>query len=153
MTDIERRIAILEDIEAIRRLKLKYARLCDTGYDADALAALFTEDAVWDAGDLGSVRGRAEIRAYWQQTAENVPFAVHYISNHTVDVAPDGSTAGGTCYLWQPMTMNGQALWAAVVYDERYVKQAGDWLFEEMRLTTRMLTPYEEGWVKQPMAG
>ena len=40
--DLERRIRALEDIEAIKRLKYRYADACDRGYDADALADLFT---------------------------------------------------------------------------------------------------------------
>ena len=42
----------LVDIEAIRALKVRYARYADAGYDADGLASLFTEDGVWDSGAL-----------------------------------------------------------------------------------------------------
>jgi hypothetical protein len=38
---IERRLARLEDIEAIQRLKERYAYYCDNGYDADGFASLF----------------------------------------------------------------------------------------------------------------
>jgi hypothetical protein len=53
---MERRLQSLEDAEAIRNLKSRYAALCDDSYDADGIAALFTEDATWDPG-AGSVRG------------------------------------------------------------------------------------------------
>jgi hypothetical protein len=39
---------LLEDAEAIRNLKARYAGLCDNQYDADGIASLFTEDAVWE---------------------------------------------------------------------------------------------------------
>ena len=42
LTDLERRIRALEDIEAIKQLKYRYADACDRGYDADTLADLFT---------------------------------------------------------------------------------------------------------------
>src|SRR5437762_1356320 len=42
---IERRLQVLEDAEAIRNLKARYAALCDNQYDADGIASLFTEDA------------------------------------------------------------------------------------------------------------
>jgi hypothetical protein len=48
--DLRRRIAHLEDLEAIRRLKHTYCALCDGPYDAPKLAQLFTEDAVSNAG-------------------------------------------------------------------------------------------------------
>jgi hypothetical protein len=40
---IERRLRVLEDGEAIRNLKARYAALCDNQYDADGIASLFTE--------------------------------------------------------------------------------------------------------------
>jgi hypothetical protein len=38
---IERRLRVLEDAEAIRNLKARYADLCDNQYDADGIAKLF----------------------------------------------------------------------------------------------------------------
>jgi hypothetical protein len=60
---LERRIRRLEDLEEIKQLKARYAAYCDAGYDADALADLFTTDAVWDGGMLGRNEGREAIRA------------------------------------------------------------------------------------------
>ena len=48
LASLERRIKELEDKEEIKQLKHRYCCLCDNTYDADALAELFTEDAVWD---------------------------------------------------------------------------------------------------------
>jgi transposase-like protein len=45
--ELERRVRALEDAEAIRNLKAEYAAFCDDQYNPDAIAALFTEDAVW----------------------------------------------------------------------------------------------------------
>ena len=50
MEDLERRIKNLEDIEAIKGLKARYCSYCDDSYDAEGIAGLFTEDAVWDGG-------------------------------------------------------------------------------------------------------
>ena len=55
---LERRIRRLEDLEEIKQLKARYAAHCDANYDADALAELFTADAVWDGGMLGRSEGR-----------------------------------------------------------------------------------------------
>ena len=46
---IERRLQALEDAQAIRNLKARYAALCDNQYDANGIASLFTEDAVWES--------------------------------------------------------------------------------------------------------
>ena len=41
---MERRLQVLEDAEAIRNLKARYAALCDNQYDADRIAMLFLTD-------------------------------------------------------------------------------------------------------------
>lgn len=41
---INDRIARLEAIEEIRKLKAAYAKHCDNNYDVDRIVALFTED-------------------------------------------------------------------------------------------------------------
>jgi uncharacterized protein (TIGR02246 family) len=146
MESLEARLRVLEDIEAIRRLKITYCDRCDDNYDPDGLAALFTDDGVWDGGPHGTARGRDEIRALWAAMREAATFAVHYITNHAVDVDPSGETATGTCTLWEPLTMNGEALWAGVRYHERYRKVDGRWLFAEMKLDNLFSTPYAKGW-------
>ena len=60
---MERRLQALEDAEAIRNLKSRYAALCDDNYDADGIAALFAEDATWESPGLGRFEGRDAIRS------------------------------------------------------------------------------------------
>jgi uncharacterized protein (TIGR02246 family) len=144
---LEDRVRRLEEIEEIRRLKLTYAALCDDSYRPEALAGLFTPDGVWDGGDsYGVYRGREEIAGYWRGCADSIPFAIHLILNHIVDIVAPASAATGTCHLLQPMTLNGQATWAAVRYDEKYVVHDGEWRFAESRLTTLLLAPHASGW-------
>jgi hypothetical protein len=59
---MERRLQSLEDAEAIRNLKSRYSALCDDNYNADGIAALFTEDATWDTPGLDRFEGREAIR-------------------------------------------------------------------------------------------
>ncbi len=47
---LESRVRNLEDTDAIRNLKARYAELCDDNYNPDGIAALFVEDAVWRVG-------------------------------------------------------------------------------------------------------
>ena len=58
LESLEKRIRVLEDIEEIKKLKHRYCALCDANYNADALAELFTEDAVWDGQERGRNDGR-----------------------------------------------------------------------------------------------
>ena len=84
LTDLERRIRALEDIEAIKQLKYRYADACDRGYDADTLADLFTEDAIWDGGVFGRYDGREAIRELFRgvSVGHRLRHALHDESDH-----------------------------------------------------------------------
>jgi hypothetical protein len=150
MKTIEDRLRALEDLEEIRNLKARYAAACDDNYNADAIAALFTEDAVWDAGALGRADGCAAIRNFFSRFAEFIPFAIHNVMNPIIEV--DSDRASGQWYLLAPATMakGNQAVWLAALYNDEYVRIDGRWMFERMKITSHFLTPYEEGWAKKP---
>jgi ketosteroid isomerase-like protein len=148
---LEARIRRLEDIEALKQLKARYAGYCDENYDADRLAPLFTEDAIWDGGSMGRYEGREAIRAFFASADRAVPFAIHHVTNPIIKV--DGDRATGRWYLWQPCTFHqgNQGLWMAGRYDDIYRREADLWLFEHVTVELRMLSPYEEGWARTPM--
>jgi ketosteroid isomerase-like protein len=150
LEELARRIQVLEDIEALKKLKARYCAYCDNHYDADGLAALFTEDAVWDGGErLGRSEGREAIRAFFQGAPTRLPFAIHHVTNPFIDV--HGDTATGRWYLFQPCTRaeGNRAVWLAARYEEDYVRQGGEWKFRQMRIFPAFYTPYDQGWVKQ----
>ena len=150
MKTLEERLRVLEDIEEIRKLKARYAAACDDNYDADAIAALFTEDAIWDGGSLGRADGRAAIHKFFSRAAEFFPFAIHNVMNPIIEVEGDRATA--QWYLLQPATMakGNQAVWLAAVYHDDYVRHDGRWMFKHLRVKSHFLTPYEEGWARKP---
>jgi len=78
---IERRLQALEDAEAIRNLKPRYAALCDPQYDAEGIASLFTEDAVWESPALGRFEGREAIGDFFKGAPGIFSFAIHYSLN------------------------------------------------------------------------
>ena len=98
---LEARIADVEAVQAIERLKARYAELVDRRFskgrvlEADALARvaaeiaeLFSEDGVWDGGPaLGVSRGRAELRARMQQPT--LQFSWHYFLKPRIEVRGD----------------------------------------------------------------
>src|SRR5438046_2606132 len=93
---LERRLQTLEDAEAIRNLKARYAALCDAQYDADGIAMLFTEDALWESPSLGRFEGREAIRGFFRGAPEIFSFAIHYSLNGHSEV--DGDTAQARWY-------------------------------------------------------
>src|SRR3989337_2365068 len=102
---LAKRVARLEAIEEIRKLKIAYARLCDDGYPPQKLAPLFAVDGVFDAGAKGVHRGRDEIFAFYSEQSSAFPFALHMMVNESIEVSDDLETAIGTWYLWAPMAL------------------------------------------------
>src|ERR1700733_13758356 len=147
--DLEKRVQALEDIEAIRKLKARYCAYCDNGYDADGLAALFTEDAIWGGGAFGRFEGRKAIHGFFAGVSQKLSFAMHYVMNPQIEVEEDHAT--GRWYLFEPCTFTegSQAVWGAAYYDDSYVKVGGSWKFKGVKITSSFWTPFEQGWVKK----
>lgn len=144
------RIATLEDIEAIRRLKAAYCAACDDDHNGDAVAALFTPDGVWQqSGDRPRV-GRDEIAAkmYGIRNAGFMARSAHMVTNPVIDV--EGDTATGR---WRFVMMftyaDGQSFERIIGnYVEAYSRVDGQW-----RFTSLMANVEERGrYQAEPMA-
>ena len=149
---IERRLQVLEDAEAIRNLKAHYAALCDNQYDAEGIASLFTEDAVWESPALGRFEGREAIRSFFREASGIFSFAIHYSLNGHIEV--EGDQARARWYLFMPCTLaaGNQAVWRAGVDYETYARVDGTWLFRHKRSEPLMSVPFEIGWAKTRFA-
>ncbi len=152
MEDMERRLAALEAVEEIKRLKARYCAYCDDDYDVESIVSLFVEDAVWESATFGKYEGREEIRGFFVNAAKMLPFAVHMVMNPIIEV--DGDSATGIWYLFQACTFaeGEKAVWGSARYDEEYVKVDGAWKFKDLKLTSHFWTPFDEGWVKTRFA-
>ena len=159
LEQIEKRTLILEDIEALKKLKARYGMLCDEKYRdhkakseeevaivAREISELFTPDAVWDAGGkFGINRGRNEIFEYFK--TRRFDFACHYFVMPYLDL--QGDRARARWYLFQPTTIKeAKPVWMSGYEDDEYVKVDGRWYISNMKLILNFLTPYDEGWVK-----
>ena len=155
---LERRVAASEDAEAIRLLKARYGEITDSRYSvledeaelvsiAEGIAALFSEDAVWDGGAaLGLCEGREAISERFRKPT--LQFAHHFFVKPRIEV--DGDTATGRWDILAPCTsLQGKPFWMAGVEDDEYVKVEGEWLHSRMKLDIIFMAPYERGWVKR----
>lgn len=154
----EERINRLEDIEAIRQLKLTYARLCDVGYDADGIVGLFDPDGdvSWEGGIFGHHIGREAIRTFFQNVSSEILWAVHLMLNPLVRLDDGGQTASGSWYLLELATMTAKEADAppdsvimSGLYDDRFVKRDGVWRFQRIRIDFQQISNLDQGWVKQ----
>lgn len=154
LEDLEKRVQVLEDIEAIKKLKALYCAYCDDSFNIEKLRTLFIEDATWDGGKRGQQHGREAILSQLSRAPKFRPFAVHMVMNPIIDV--DGDTATGQWYLFIPcIHANGseQAMWGSLRYDEEYVRVNGEWKFKSQKLTEFFRTPFDEGWAKTRFVG
>ena len=149
---MERRLQALEDAEAIRNLKARYAALCDAQYDADGIAALFTGDALWESPTLGRVEGREAIRGFFQGASGIFSFAIHYSLNGHIEM--DSDIARARWYLFMPCTVvaGNQAMWRAGIDHETYARVNGAWMFHHKRSEPLMSVPFETGWARTRFA-
>ena len=149
---MEQRLQALEDAEAIRNLKARYAALCDAQYDADGIAALFTEDALWESPTLGRFEGREAIRGFFREASGIFSFAIHYSLNGHIEV--DGDIARARWYLFMPCTVatGNQAMWRAGIDHETYARVEGAWMFRHKRSEPLLSVQFETGWARTRFA-
>lgn len=154
---LQERLTAVEDVESIRRLKARYAELVDRRYSrgqaregedlrrcAEEIAALFTEDAVWDGGKaLGVCTGRAAIAE--RMAAPTLSFSWHFFLKPQIEV--DGDRARARWDILSPCTtQDGRPHWMVGVEDDEYRKLDGTWLHSRMQLGVVFLAPHETGW-------
>jgi hypothetical protein len=159
--DLETRIQRLEDKEAIRDLKMAYAKLCDEGYDAEGIVALFAEntDVEWVSDVFGTHEGRDGIHRWFDNVDEEIRWALHLMINPVIDVAPDGQSAKGSFYLLELATMSApdggdpDAVIMTGKYQDDFVKEGGTWRFKRIEVNFEQVSNLDQGWVKQQFRG
>lgn len=154
---LEARVARAEGQAEILALKSRYGALADARYSrrgprrqsevdvvADELAALFTEDAVWEGGGaLGRCEGRDAIRERFR--APTLQYAWHFFVKPEIRV--EGERAEGTWDVFALVTTKeGRAMWMVGVEHDAYARVDGRWLHSRMQLESRLMAPYDRGW-------
>ena len=165
LEELERRIQVVEDVEAIRKLKIRYGQLVDARFDssgrlkeqkeldsiAQEIVELFSDDGAWDRGEeLGILKGKKQLYDHFRLPGYS--FHAHYFLNDYI--VPEGDKASAHWYLWMPGTKeDGTAFWLSAVTDDTYTKTNGNWLFTLVKSHILFLTPYDQGWAKQKLGG
>ncbi len=133
----------LEDIDAIRRLRMEYHRYVNTRHMAEA-AILYTEDAWVDFGPNEQARGRAEIEALYTKYNGQLDIIKQFPANHMFDV--DGDEASGEAYADARYGYDGHSVMACASYDEKYRRTAEGWKISEMVVKIHFAVPVQQGW-------
>ena len=148
----EQRLQVLEDIEAIRKLKARYCAACDAEHNPALLGPLFAEDAVWEAsGGIGRAEGRAAIQALLGGIGKSgtIRNSGHHAINPIIDVGIDGDLdrATGEWRLIMLYTANrpdGDVQYRRIIgwYKERYTRVNGEWQIQNLFCQVEEHAPY-----------
>jgi uncharacterized protein (TIGR02246 family) len=134
---LERRVARLEDELAIHRLIVSYGFAVDTG-DADATAALFSEDTVYDVDTTLVMRGRDGVAAMvrGERHQSLLPNCAHTIGPAVVRVDGDHAVATAYSRIYK-RAGDAIALWRLSFNRFELERREGRW--QIVHRTTRML--------------
>jgi hypothetical protein len=145
-TGLEQRLTVLQDVEAIKRLKAEYCDICDDDHNQDRIVGIFATDGIWEGKGVGHAKGHAELRQLFKSFQDRISFSQHNVFNPRIEVT--GDRAHGIWYFLGPFTFRqgNPAMWLAARYDDDYVKIDGVWKFQHLRAIGRMVAPYETGW-------
>ncbi|MEM7018238.1 MAG: nuclear transport factor 2 family protein [Pseudomonadota bacterium] len=125
--------------EAVKEVRIMYSHYFD-GKDVDALADLFTEDAICEFGPDygGDWVGKMQIKENFSKYAalEGPLYGVlHSVTNPWIRLVNE-TTANGRWYLHDLRTTEGaeNPLILYGIYDDIYKKQNGRWLIHRTRI-------------------
>ncbi|MEM7540433.1 MAG: nuclear transport factor 2 family protein [Pseudomonadota bacterium] len=151
MSDVEARIKVLEDREAIKELKARYCYIVDSR-DWEAWSRLFTDDAEGEFLGFGTMSGREGFLQFAKRNiGPSLPFMVHMVCNPIIKIS--GDQASGRWYFNVPCQSSeksgmfgGQAGWLQGLYDERYRRVDDEWLISYMKASFHFGASVVDGW-------
>ena len=147
MSDLDHRIQVLEDIEAIRQLKARYCQACDDDHNPQKLAPLFTEDGVWEATVMGRYEGREAIAQALGALGQSgtIRNSAHHAINPIITV--EGERAEGEwrlIMLYTGIYPDGSLHYTRIIgwYKEQYRKVEGRWYIHNLYCFVEESAPY-----------
>jgi len=150
------RVASLEAENAVRKTIARYMALCDVpsgALDGETLAALFTQDAIWEGigpqytQKFGHLRGHEAILAMLQRYLPPVPhFAtnVHFLTSETIEV--DGARAKGRWIMLQAsgyVDARAELIAARLEIDFVPAQDGRNWLIQHFRTERLFDAPWQ----------
>lgn len=134
MNDLEQRIRRLEDRAAINDLVVGYFLAAD-GDDLTGVGDSFTQDASFSSSGTISASGRDGIVDFIRNARQHMGLTVH--TPHYVQLHFDGDDAAeGVVGAHLELVLGGSAVYGAVRYVDRYVRQGERWLISTRDMRT-----------------
>jgi hypothetical protein len=123
------------------------------------------EEFRFEIADLGPIYGLDNIKGHYNMQGDgNSPgfMGCHLIVTPVIVISPDKKKARIVCYTFGPGSLNGtaypgdqqgkiNACWCLGKYNIETIKVDGKWYFCKFAWHVIFRTPYDQGWVKQPI--
>ena len=159
LDELEKRVTLMEDIQAIENLQKMYGYYFDTGMYQEVID-LFSEENTEsvEVTDHGVFRGKEGVnRMYAGMVGMKRPgwmFFEVMQSQGVIEFAPDSKTATGRWYTpsfeCRPFGGTKKQTWQFGVYDNAYIKENGKWYFKKLHWSLIYWTSFERGFLKVP---
>jgi hypothetical protein len=166
LEELKARIGILNDMEEIKKLQKIYGYYVDYQMWQDVVDLFSDNTESIEVCDHGLYLGKAGVERFFLdflgrrgQHAERPAgaLALALQLQGVVDVDPGGKTARGRWHGWLIDARFGPGLprqtWGHGFYENEYVKENGKWMFKKVHYNLTFRTPFEDGWLKNPVAG
>ncbi len=131
--ELEKRVRVLEDIEAIKQFHINYVYLlCNLQWDD--MVECFAEDATMELLGEGVVRGKKEIGGVFRNVlAERVKRNDgHFVGQPIITVNGDRAKGRWILYLF---FAEPEVRWLQGRQDCEYVRVNGEWKFSKVKFT------------------
>ncbi len=157
MTDLEKRLAHLVDVQEIEQLFNRYVYMLVTMDFDNIYDECFSQtrpDVSIQASDSGVYIGGEHIKerffGKFMNFIKTVPgaFTMHLASNLTIEVSEDGTKARSVALSPGCATdpQNREALWIWGTFRDDYIKENGEWRILHHAFVPLFRSPYDKGW-------
>ncbi|MFK8019310.1 MAG: nuclear transport factor 2 family protein [Pseudomonadales bacterium] len=131
--NLEQRITRLEDIEAIKQLKLRYFYACDARDVAGVRACFTAKDLLIDAGFIGQYTKVEDFTdMFASMTTSPTHLDQHYGIAPEVKITDDTHASGRWRILFQLLDSDkGVVQFMGGYYADKYLKENGEWKIQQ----------------------
>ena len=126
---------VLEEKDAIHETIAEYCFHFDGG-EFDKWVDLFTDDGVFDAGQMGVQKGKDALRAFLKniRLTDGLPMLKHCVMNEVIKVKGDEATAKSYIVVVRSKGEGALVNGLAGRYEDQLVKQGDRWLFKNRKV-------------------
>jgi hypothetical protein len=154
--ELESKVAILEDLEAIKKLQRSYGYYLEHWMYEEVIDCFADSPETALNIKVGIYLGKEGIRRYFsgEKARSMNPDVLHQIMqlSGVVDIDSDRETAEGRWYGWGvtalPTDRGVMQTWTNGIYTCKYLKEDGKWKIWKLMWNPIIMAPPGKGWVK-----